>query len=120
MKTLLPIYRTLSCIVAPAMIFFAVSGAWQSFRLHEDRRDGSCKAPAAVALLSDVHKAEKLTPAARPWFRATQLAFAAVFVGTALVGVMLALRVTKPAWLVWVWLFAGTVVPAFVAATAHR
>jgi hypothetical protein len=26
-------HRYLSCFVAPAMIFFAISGAWQAFRL---------------------------------------------------------------------------------------
>jgi len=30
LKTLLRIHRYLSCFVAPAMLFFAVSGAWQA------------------------------------------------------------------------------------------
>jgi hypothetical protein len=41
LKTLLRVHRYLSCFVAPVMLFFAISGAWQAFRLQETRKDGS-------------------------------------------------------------------------------
>ena len=64
MKTLLRTHRFLSLFVAPAMIFFAVSGALQSYRLHEDRKDGSYHAPQALKTMGEIHKAEKLPRAA--------------------------------------------------------
>ena len=41
MKRLMRIHLFLSCLVAPAMIFFAVSGAWQAYRFQQTRKDGS-------------------------------------------------------------------------------
>jgi len=113
-KRLLVAHRFLSLFVAPAMIFFAVSGTFQSYRLHEDRRDGSYRAPQALKAMGDVHKAEKLPPAGRPWFRATQLALAAVFVVTALAGIAIGFRMGRPKWPVWAALLAGTALPLVV------
>ena len=82
MKTLMRTHRYLSCFIAPAMIFFAVSGAWQAFRLHEDRKDGSYKAPAALSVLSEVHKAEKLSKTTGIWLKAGEVAIASTFRGS--------------------------------------
>ena len=120
MKLLIRLHRTLSCFVAPAMIFFAVSGAWQAFRLQESSKDGSYKAPVALERLSEVHKAERLTPAGRTFFRVSQLALAVIFIVTAVAGIVMGLRVTRPVWVVWVLLLAGTGLPALAAALAHR
>ena len=49
MKRLLRIHLYLSCFVAPAMLFFAVSGAWQAFRFQERKKDGSYRAPSLAA-----------------------------------------------------------------------
>jgi hypothetical protein len=41
---------------APAILFFALSGALQTFSLHEFGRDGAYKPPQWILLLSQIHK----------------------------------------------------------------
>jgi hypothetical protein len=110
-------HRYLSCFVAPAMLFFAISGAWQAFRLHEDTKDGSYTAPKVLERLSVVHKAERLPMAARVWFRAGQAILAAAFVATAVLGLVMAVRIARPAWPVWLVLAAGILLPLLLALT---
>jgi hypothetical protein len=114
------IHRYLSCLVAPAMLFFALSGAWQAYRMHETRKDGSYVAPAALELLSEVHMAEHLTARGKPWFRAGQLALAAAFAATAAIGVFVALRVARRRWSVWLCLAVGALIPLLLALGARR
>lgn len=102
MKRLARIHRHLSCIVAPAMLFFAVS------------------APAVLELLSKVHKAERLQGEAATWFRIGQLVLAAGFAATAIAGILMALRLTRPVWLVWACLLIGIAVPVLLALAALR
>jgi hypothetical protein len=113
-KTLLKAHRFLSLFVAPAMIFFAVSGALQSYRLQEDRKDGSYHAPQALKTMGEIHKAERLPPAGKPVFRAAQLVLAAVFLATALAGVAIGFRTARSAWPIWAALLAGTALPLVV------
>ena len=119
MRSLARWHRYLSCFVAPAMLFFAISGAWQAFRLQEDRKDGSYLAPAALKLMSQLHKAERLSGATAGWFRAAQLLLAVAFVATALIGIVMALRSARPRWLVAVCLAAGAAIPLLLALAAH-
>ena len=118
MRLLMRLHRYLSCVVAPLMLFFAISGAWQVFRLHESRKDGSYKAPALVSRLSDVHKVERLAGPGGTAFRIGVLAAAAVFATTAILGVIMAFRVTRPKWLAWLLVLAGAVVPALLLLSA--
>jgi hypothetical protein len=46
--------------IAPALIFFAFTGALQTFSLHETTRGSSYKPPAWAAMLAQIHK--KQTP----------------------------------------------------------
>jgi len=112
-KTLLRAHRFLSLFVAPAMIFFAVSGALQSYRLHEDQKSGY-HAPQALKTIGEIHKAEKLPPAGKPFFRAAQLALAAIFLLTALAGVAIGFKTARTAWPIWAALLAGTALPLLV------
>jgi len=73
MKRLMRVHRYLSCFVAPAMLCFSISGAWQAFRLHASRKDGSYVAPDVLSRLSLIHKAEKLEEALRSWEAAKRL-----------------------------------------------
>lgn len=101
------------------MLFFAVSGAWQAFRLQETKKDGSYTAPPVLARLSEVHKAERLAGTAGTLFRAVQLALAAMFATTAIVGLIMAFRIARPVWIVWACLAAGTAVPVLLAVAAR-
>lgn len=111
MRTLMRWHRHLSCAAAPMMLFFAVSGVWQVFRLHESRKDGSYEAPALVARLSDFHKVEHLSGPSGTAFRLGIAAAALVFAASAVLGVLMALRVTRPRWLAYVLLALGAAVP---------
>jgi hypothetical protein len=50
----------LGVFIAPALIFFAFTGALQTFSLHETTRGSSYKPPAWAVLLAQIHK--KQTP----------------------------------------------------------
>jgi hypothetical protein len=119
MKRLMRIHLYLSCFVAPVMLFFAVSGAWQAFRFQETKKDGSYRAPAALSLLSDIHKAEHLSGASGNLLRGGQVAIAAAFVATAIVGLVMAFRVARHGWLLWACLAAGVVIPLLLVVAAR-
>jgi hypothetical protein len=116
------LHRYLSLFVAPAMLFFAISGAWQAFRLNDDKKDGSYHAPPVLKLLSQAHKAEHLAKegAAGNLFRFGELTLATVFVVTALVGIVMAFRLARPRWRVWACLAAGIALPVSLALMALR
>ena len=59
-RTLLRLHRYAGLLVAPMVIFFAITGTWQEFRLQQDSKDGSYQAPPALTAASDFHKAEDL------------------------------------------------------------
>ncbi len=121
MKTLMRAHRYLSCFIAPAMIFFAVSGAWQAFRLHEDRKDGSYKAPVAMSILSEAHKAEKLSKTTGIWLKAGEVAIASTFVVTGVLGLIMGVRLAgEKRWAVWSLLAAGTLFPILLAVAARK
>src|SRR5215471_5659511 len=115
MRAIHRIHRYVSCFIAPAMLFFAVSGAWQAFRLQESRKDGSYVAPASLTLLSDIHKADRLSGARGTLFRAGQAVLAAAFVATAALGLVMGFRMTRPRWPFWACLLAGIVIPVVLA-----
>jgi hypothetical protein len=50
----------LGVFIAPALLFFAFTGALQTFSLHETTRGSSYKPPAWVIMLGQIHK--KQTP----------------------------------------------------------
>ena len=87
--------------------------------MQENSKDGSYVAPALLAELSRVHKAEKLAGAAGNWFRVGQALVAAAFASTALIGIAMAFRVTRPAWLFWLCLGAGVALPVLLALSAR-
>ena len=115
MRRIILVHKYLSCFVAPAMVFFALSGAWQAYRFNDDSKDGSYKAPEMIQTLSHLHKAERLSGAGAGWFRAGQTALAAAFLVTAMLGVSMAFRLTRPSWKVWACLAAGVAVPLLLA-----
>ena len=112
-RTLMRLHRYAGLLVAPMVIFFAISGTWQEFRLQQDRKDGSYKAPPALTAASDFHKAEELPrgESASLLFKLTMSAVAAVLALSTLLGIVVALRVTRPRWLAAVLLLLGAIVP---------
>jgi hypothetical protein len=71
LKLIRQVHRYLGVFLAPALLFFAFTGALQTFSLHETTAGSSYKPPAWIVTLSQLHKkqtivipAKKLHPAA--------------------------------------------------------
>jgi hypothetical protein len=110
-KNLLRLHRYAGLFTAPLILFFAISGIWQVFRLHESRKNGSYTAPQALKEMSDFHKAEGLDkPKAIPFKYAVSASAAVLILGTTL-GLIAAFRLTRPTWIAVLLLFLGTVIP---------
>lgn len=54
------VHLYIGVFIAPALLFFAFTGALQTFSLHETTRGSSYKPPAWIVMLSQIHK--KQTP----------------------------------------------------------
>jgi hypothetical protein len=68
---LLRLFRTLhlyiGIFISPALLFFAFTGALQTFSLHETTQGSSYKPPAWIATLAQLHKKQTTTvPVRRP------------------------------------------------------
>jgi uncharacterized iron-regulated membrane protein len=60
LKYLRLIHLYIGVFIAPALLFFAFTGALQTFSLHETTRGSSYKPPAWAVMLAQIHK--KQTP----------------------------------------------------------
>jgi hypothetical protein len=60
MKTIRQLHLYLGTFFAPAIFFFAFSGALQTFSLHESKDDGSYTAPSWVMTIASIHKDQRL------------------------------------------------------------
>ncbi|HYS55502.1 MAG TPA: hypothetical protein VER58_17225 [Thermoanaerobaculia bacterium] len=110
-RTLLRLHRYAGLITAPLILFFAISGIWQVFRLHEDQKNGR-RAPQRLKTLSNFHKAEDVNgkPGALPFQYAVSTAAGVLVLGT-LLGLMAAFRLTRPTWLAVLLMVLGTAIP---------
>jgi hypothetical protein len=97
------------------MLVFAISGAWQAFRLNDSKKDGSYRPPVAIATISQIHKAEHLKGPTALAFKVVQVLLALSFATTAVVGVTMALRIARPTTMVWLTLFLGALIPTVLA-----
>jgi hypothetical protein len=61
------IHRYLGLFIAPALIFFAFTGALQTFSLHETTQGSDYKPPAWIATLAQIHKKQTdVVPVRKP------------------------------------------------------
>ena len=123
MRKLRRVHLYLGLALAPLLIFFSLSGAWQSLNLHKDRKDGSYKAPAVLVEISRVHTRQRLNLNSRDQKggRKTQSSepfrWLALFAGfavsvLALIGIWMGFRMSKRKWLPIGILCLGTLLPA--------
>ena len=97
MKRLRQLHLYLGTLFAPLLIFFAGSGAWQLFGLHQNAKDGSYTAPSSLVALAAIHKHSHLpgTPnkadAPLRWF---SLAASIGLIVTTALGIAMAFRFT--------------------------
>ncbi|MBT3344533.1 MAG: hypothetical protein HN712_20350 [Gemmatimonadetes bacterium] len=106
----------LGVALAPLVLFFALTGMWQTLHLHENSKDGSYQAPRVLSVLSDVHEHQRAGNDA-----GRSSAFAAIVVltslglmATTILGILMAFRFAQQTSLVWILLTAGVVIPLFL------
>lgn len=108
------IHLYLGCLFAPALIFFAVTGAWQLYRFNDEAKDGSYVPPKPVTVLSAVHTNSHLPGKAELAYTPLRTFMAAAALGlvvTTLLGVVMAFRVSRSAFTPVLCLVAGIAIP---------
>jgi hypothetical protein len=65
LKWMRSIHLYLGVFITPALLFFAFTGALQTFSLHETTRGSSYKPPAWIATLAQIHKKQNMAVPAR-------------------------------------------------------
>ena len=111
----------LGLTLAPLLIFFSLTGAWQAIELHRSLKDGSYIAPRPLTQLSQIHiKQEWIREGTqpRPSWAFKWLAAAAGLAITALaaLGLVMALKTARRKWLSLTLLAAGTALPILLIA----
>ncbi len=114
LKTFRRLHLYLGVFFAPLLLFFVVSGWYQT--ANPDRRKGPDEARAFWDRMRSVHAeqilpSEKIESYSSLWMRRLVYLMAAALVVTILLGVILALRAMKAQWLVWLVLALGFAVP---------
>src|SRR6185437_924588 len=61
LKRIRSLHLYLGIFITPALLFFAFTGALQTFSLHETTRGSSYKPPAWIATLAQIHKKQTMT-----------------------------------------------------------
>lgn len=107
----------LGCLFAPALIFFAVTGAWQLYRFNDSAKDGSYIAPQPVEVMSAIHTSQHL-PGAKALAYTPLHTFALLtsigLIVTTTLGVVMAFRYGRSGRAALLCLFAGVAIPATI------
>jgi len=123
-KPMRNIHLYLGVFFAPLLIFFLISGSWQTFDLHEVSKTGDYKPPAIIKSLSQVHKdqrwvdSNKVPKSSMP-FKCLIVMMAIGLLATTILGILMAFKYTK-VWIVWCCLLMGFLIPCFLLWVAHR
>lgn len=111
MKQLRTIHLYLGCVFGPLLLFFAVSGIWQTLKLHlgEDSSE-------ALSVLSTIHTSRALKGGAistlsSPLLETCVIAMAVGLIVTAILGIVMAIRFGRSRRAVYLSIAAGTVLP---------
>lgn len=131
MRQIARFHLYLGCFFAPLIIFYALSGTWQTLNLHRSTKDGRYQAPAVLVKMSEVHIRQRwasdnqgtaehrqkgdaiislLPRNVFAWFSALM---GIGLAGTAILGIILAFQRTrgKRRWLTSLFLASGCLVP---------
>lgn len=116
MKSMRLIHMYLGCFFAPLLILFTVTGAYQTFDLHEPHKETGYQPSSLVKSFSQIHKNQRydITPGFRGHstpFRILVLLMSIALVVTLILGIIMAFRMTRERCLVWLTLVVGTVLP---------
>jgi len=117
-KAMRNIHLYLGVFFAPLLVFFLISGCWQTFNLHEASKSGGYVPPPIIKSLSQVHKdqrwvdGQKVPKSSTP-FRWLVVLMSLGLLATTILGIVMAFKYTK-GWIVWVLLFTGVLIPSLL------
>ena len=123
-KIMRNIHLYLGVFFAPLLVFFLISGCWQTFNLHEASKTGDYKPPAIIKSLSQVHKdqrwvdAKKVPQPSLP-FQCLVFLMSVGLLATTILGIIMAFKYARP-WIVWVLMFLGFALPCILITIARR
>ncbi|MEO5721139.1 MAG: hypothetical protein ABIR71_06690 [Chthoniobacterales bacterium] len=117
MRRLRLLHLYLGCLFAPALLFFAISGSWQIFRLQDTAKDGSYTPPAVLKTLSAIHINQHL-PGGKASQRTPLHIFALLaglgLITTTLLGIVMAFRFSTGVIAPLLCLLGGVALPALL------
>jgi len=113
MKQIRQLHLYLGTLFAPLIIFFAFSGALQTFGFHESTKDGSYRAPAWIAALAEIHKDQRIAHAGKSspalkWFVALM---AAGLITTSILGIYMAFKFNRHPRIICTLIALGIIIP---------
>ena len=115
MKRIRQIHLYLGVFFAPLVIFFALSGALQTFRLQDSPKDNSYTPPAWIVRLAEVHinqrpvKDRSISPSyPLKWF---VVLMAAGLISTSILGIYMAFKYNRDRRIVWAMIILGIIIP---------
>jgi len=123
-KAMRSIHLYLGVFFAPLLMFFLISGAWQTFGLNHASDDGNYKPPVIIKTLSQVHKNQrwvdgKKVPAPSRPFQCLIVLMAVGILVTTLLGIIMAFKYMS-GWIVWCCLIMGFIIPTALLWLARR
>ena len=113
MKNIRKLHLYLGTLFAPILIFLALTGAFQTFGLHDAAKDNSYVPPAWVAAFAQIHKNQRVE-ATEKHSLALQTFFLLASVGmiiTSGLGIYMAFKYTKKHLFVYLALAFGVLLP---------
>jgi hypothetical protein len=118
MKAIRKIHLYLGCLFAPLMIYFALSGIWQVFRLNDLPKEESSQVRVVLHAISNPHTHSTFPGANPKTSQSPYFNWLAVLAGlgiilTSVLGIILAFRFSARPRLVLFCLLAGLGVPVF-------
>lgn len=115
MKRIRQIHLYLGALFAPLLIFFAVTGALQTFNLHESSRGSTYAPPDWIVRLAEVHKNQRTAHAQGvksslpfKWFA---LLMAIGLVITSVIGIYMAFQYNRDKRVVYGLIIGGILIP---------
>lgn len=119
MKSIRRLHLYLGCFFAPLLVVFALTGALQTYELHESTKDGTYAAPRWIKVAANLHKHSVLAKGSSPTaMRVLIAAMSLALVLTMVLGVVLAFKLERSAWPVAGCLVLGVIVPIILLALA--
>ena len=113
MKQIRQLHLYLGTLFAPMIIFFAFSGALQTFQWHEKGKSATYRPPAWIVTLAQIHKNERMAQAdgksvALRWFI---MVMSVGLIITTLLGIYMAFKFNRDRRIIWGLMGLGFIIP---------